>query len=56
MVTEMLDAERTYLPQFANKKLRATPGISIPSDLVRQEVPLDPALAIANRFGKLAQA
>lgn len=56
MVAEMLDAERRYLPQFANKKLRTLPTISIPPDVTRQEVPLDPALAIANRFGKLAKA
>ena len=56
MVAEMLQAERKYLPQFANRKLRSVPAISIPSKVVRQEVPLDPALAIANRFGKLAKA
>jgi alpha-galactosidase len=56
MVAEMLDAEKKYLPQFAGKKLRATPTISIPPAVVRQEVPLDPALAIANRFGVLARA
>jgi alpha-galactosidase len=56
MVAEMLDAERRYLPQFANKKLRTLPAISIPPNVTRQEVPLDPALAIANRFGKLARA
>jgi alpha-galactosidase len=56
MVAEMLQAERRYLPQFAGKSLRAVPAISIPPGIVRREVPLDPALAIANRFGKLAQA
>lgn len=55
MVAEMLEAERKYLPQFANRKLRSVPTISIPPQVQRQEVPLDPALAIANRFGKLAQ-
>jgi alpha-galactosidase len=56
MVTEMLEAERKYLPQFAGKKLRPVPAISVPPDVSRQEVPLDPALAIAHRFGKLANA
>jgi alpha-galactosidase len=56
MVSEMLEAERKYLPQFAGKKLRRVPTISIPDKVVRQEVPLDPALAIANRFGTLARA
>jgi len=56
MVSEMLEAERKYLPQFAGKKLRRVPTISIPDKVSRQEVPLDPALAIANRFGVLARA
>ncbi len=56
MTSEMLEAERKYLPQFAGKSLKPVPIISIPPQVKRQEVPLDPALAIANRFGKLAQA
>jgi alpha-galactosidase len=56
MVAEMLEAERKYLPQFAGKKLRPIPTISIPPKVTRQEVPLDPALAIAHRFGVLARA
>ena len=56
MVSEMLEAERKYLPQFAGRTLRKVPAIQVPADVVRQEVPLDPALAIANRFGKLATA
>ncbi|MCX7008370.1 MAG: hypothetical protein NTY53_14170 [Kiritimatiellaeota bacterium] len=56
MVAEMLAAESKWLPQFAGKKLRAVPAISIPKNVKRAEVPLDPALAIANRFAKLAQA
>jgi alpha-galactosidase len=56
MVAEMLEAEAKYLPQFAGKTLRPVPTISIPKDVQRAEVPLDPALAIANRFMKLAGA
>jgi alpha-galactosidase len=56
MTAEMLDAEARFLPQFAGKKLRTVPAITIPKDVTRQEAPMDPALAIANRFGKLAQA
>jgi alpha-galactosidase len=56
MVSEMLEAQRQYLPQFAGKKVRAVPSISIPKDVKRQDVPVDPALAIANRFVKLANA
>jgi alpha-galactosidase len=55
MVAEMLEAEEKYLPQFAGKTLRPVPTISIPKDVQRAEVPLDPALAIANRFMKLAE-
>jgi alpha-galactosidase len=56
MTAEMLEAERAWLPQFASKKIRAVPGIAIPPGTARQAVPTDPALAIANRFGKLAEA
>jgi alpha-galactosidase len=55
MATEMFEAEARWLPQFKGKKPRPTPAISIPEDVKRVEVPLDPALAIANRFGKLAE-
>ena len=55
MTAEMLAAEAEWLPQFAGKKLRPTPVVSIPKDVKRVAVPLDPALAIANRFGKLME-
>ena len=54
MTAEMLEAERPWLPQFKGKTLRATPILSIPKHVRPVEVPLDPALAIANRFGELA--
>ncbi len=56
MTREMLAAEAKWLPQFAGKELKPLPIIEIPPDVVPAEVPLDPALAIANRFGKLAKA
>ncbi len=56
MVSEMLEAERQYLPQFAGRRVKKVPAISIPKNVKRQEVPVDPALAIANRFAKLANA
>jgi alpha-galactosidase len=56
MVAEMLEVEKRYLPQFAGKTLRPVKAISVPKDVKRAEVPLDPALAIANRFMKLAEA
>jgi len=55
MVSEMLEAQRTWLPQFESRVVRPTPTIDIPKNLKRVQVPLDPALAIANRFGLLAQ-
>jgi len=54
MTAEMLEAEREYLPQFKGRMLRPVPEVKIPKKTVGVEVPLDPALAIANRFGKLA--
>ena len=54
MTAEMLRAEAKWLPQFRGRKLRATPTIAIPKNVRRVDVPLDPALAIANRFGELA--
>ncbi len=54
MVKEMLAAEAIWLPQFSGKKLRSTPTISIPANLERVDVPLDPALAIVHRFSELA--
>lgn len=53
MTAEMLEAEAQWLPQFQGKKLRPTPAISIPPDVQRAEVPLDPALAIGKRFTTL---
>lgn len=55
MVTEMLDAESEWLPQFGNRRPRPTPTIQIPADVKRAEVPVDPALAIFARLGELAQ-
>jgi alpha-galactosidase len=56
LTAEMLQAEARWLPQFAGRKLRAVPGINVPKNVKRREVPLDPALAIANRFATLAKA
>jgi alpha-galactosidase len=55
MVSEMLEKERVWLPQFEGKKVRKTPVISIPCDVKRVEVPMDPALAITARFKELAE-
>jgi alpha-galactosidase len=55
MCTEMLEAEREWLPQFEGKHIRPAPTISIPPDCKPVDVPLDPALAINKRFGTLIQ-
>ena len=56
MAIEMLRAESKWLPQFKGRKLAPRPAIAIPKNVARVDVPLDPALAIANRFGELAEA
>lgn len=55
MVADMLEAEKDWLPQFEGKTIKKTPIISIPKDVKRAEVPIDPALAIFARFGELAR-
>jgi alpha-galactosidase len=55
MVTEMLNAQRQWLPQFGDRSPRPTPVIPTPADLQRAEVPIDPALAVFSRFGELAK-
>jgi len=55
MCAEMMKAEAEWLPQFAGRTLRPTPLIKTPKSTKPVAVPVDPALAIANRFGKLAQ-
>ncbi len=54
MASEMLEAEREWLPQFQGKKLRSADTIETPPGTKHVEVPLDPALAVVHRFGELA--
>ncbi len=56
MTSEMLEAEREWLPQFEGKTVCSTPTVFTPPDVKPVEVPLDPALAIVHRFGELAAA
>jgi alpha-galactosidase len=51
MATEMLEAEREWLPQFEGRSIGPTPTISIPADVRPAVVPVDPALSVAQRFG-----
>ncbi len=55
MTRDMLAAEKEWLPQFAGQALQDRPTIDIPAQVQPVEVPLDPALAIANRFQILAE-
>lgn len=55
MASEMLEAERAYLPQFNGKAIRETLLIHIPPDVKRAPVPVDPALAINARLGELGK-
>jgi len=55
MTREMLEAEKQWLPEFKGRDLPERPKVEIPADVVAVDVPLDPALAIANRFGELAK-
>jgi alpha-galactosidase len=53
MASELLEAQRAWLPQFRGKSVRPAPIISIPADVARAPVPVDPALAIMARLGEL---
>ena len=55
MCSEMLEAQRKWLPQFKGKKITPKPTISIPKDCKAVEVPMDPAQAILQRFMKLME-
>ena len=55
MCTEMLEAERQWLPHFAGKRIAPKPVISIPAGCRPVDVPLDPALAIGKRFSTLIE-
>ncbi|MFA6111314.1 MAG: alpha-galactosidase [Candidatus Latescibacterota bacterium] len=55
MVAEMLESQRRWLPQFQGRTLKATPTISIPTNVQRAQVPVDPALAIMARFQELSR-
>jgi len=53
MVIELFEGQSQWLPQFKGKKPKKINIINIPEGIKGVEVPLDPALAVANRFGKL---
>lgn len=53
MCSEMLEAQREWLPGFEGRAVAPRPAISVPPDCTPVDVPLDPALAIGKRFGTL---
>ncbi len=55
MCTEMMEAQREWLPGFSGKSIAPKPLIAIPPDCRPVDVPLDPALAIGKRFGTLVE-
>lgn len=55
MCSEMLEAERKWLPSFKGKKIAAKPEIKMAKSVKTVDVPLDPALAIGKRFGQLIE-
>ena len=55
MVRELFKAEAQWLPHFEGRLPRNVDIIEVPEGTTGVEVPLDPALAVANRFGKLAE-
>jgi alpha-galactosidase len=55
MAIEMFDLQEKYLPQFGRKRPRLLHTVAIPPGTQGVDVPLDPALAVVHRFGKLVQ-
>jgi len=55
MAIDLFESEKQWLPQFEGKKIERKPIINIPKNVKRADVPVDPALAIFARFGKLTE-
>ena len=55
MVADLFEAEAKWLPQFEGKTFKRLNDIDVPEGTVGVPVPEDPALAINNRFAKLAE-
>ncbi len=55
MAVEMYEAGKEFLSQFDEKKIRKLSIIEVPEGTKGVDVPLDPALAIAHRFGELEE-
>jgi alpha-galactosidase len=55
MATELLEAQRGWLPQFEGKSIAPKPTVSIPRGTEAVHAPPDPAQAILKRFISLAE-
>ncbi len=55
MVRDLFQAEAQWLPHFEGRLPKSVDIIDVPEGTQGVPVPLDPALAVANRFGKLAE-
>jgi len=55
MTIELLESQRKWLPQFEGKSIKPLGHIKTDKTTKGVPVPIDPALAIAHRFGKLAE-
>ena len=55
MTIELLESQRKWLPQFEGRSINPLGEIKTDANTKGVAVPLDPALAVANRFGKLAE-
>jgi alpha-galactosidase len=55
MTSEMLEAERRWLPQFTGKKVTPKPAVHIPAGVKAIDLAQDPAQAILKRFMALTE-
>jgi alpha-galactosidase len=55
MTIEMFEGEQQYLSHFGGRRPRRLTAVSVPENTVGVDVPLDPALAVVHRFGKLME-
>jgi alpha-galactosidase len=55
MTSEMLEAERKWLPQFKGRKVAPRPAVNIPAGVKAIDLAQDPAQAILKRFMDLAE-
>jgi alpha-galactosidase len=53
MTSEMLEAQRPWLPEFEGKRIRAKPSIHIGPDVIGIDLAQDPAQAVLKRFIEL---